>query len=275
MKMSETVNQSTTAEPNADVVKVTQTVETPSVPELSPVEQQAMEQGWMPKEDWVAAGRDPDEHRSAKEFVDRGELYKSIHTTKRELKQTQAALDALQKHHKYVFEKAHEQALRDLRAEKRLAIRNEDFERVEEIETEIDEMKDQHLKEKAELHAQAQVAVPAEVQNFIDRNPWYTMDKGLRDEADAIGFIYLNNGGTRDGLLSHVEKEVKRKFPEKFGVKKTAPNAVAGVDRTGKKVAPKDDFTLTAEERQVMMTFVDAGVMSEADYIKELKKAGR
>jgi hypothetical protein len=76
-------------------------------------------------------------------------------------------------------------------------------------------------------------------------------------------------------LLSHVEKVVKEKFPEKFGKKRAAPSAVAAVDRTGKKAPKSDDIELSAEERQIMRTFVDMGVMSEADYVKQLKKAGR
>jgi hypothetical protein len=246
----------------------------PSVPELNPVEQQAREQGWLPKEDWVASGRSAEEHRSAKEFVDRGELYKSIHTTKRELKQTQAALGALQKHHKYVFEKAHQQAIKDLRAEKRLAIRNDDIDRLEEIETEIETLQDQHKQEVAEIaQATASPAVPTEVQAFIDRNPWYVTDKDLRDETDALGFVYLNNGGTREGLLPYVEKKIKEKFPHKFGIKRAAPNAVAGVDKTSKKASPKDDFPMSSEERAIMMTFVNQGIMTEAEYVKELKQA--
>lgn len=252
----------------------------PSVPELTPVEEQAMEQGWVPLEQWKEAGRDEREWRPAKEFVDRGELYKSIHTTKRELKQTQAALDALRKHHGYVYQKAHEQALRDLRAEKRLAIRNEDFERLEEIETEIEQTQDQFKKDQDEfvatqVAAQQQSNVAPEFQVWLDRNPWYLMDKELKDEAEAIGFVYLNNGGSKDGLLKHVETTVKKKFPTKFGaVKKAAPNAVASVNREARK-GKADTIELTAEERGVMKTFVDMGVMSEADYIKELKKAGR
>ena len=98
---------------------------------ISPTEQTAREQGWVSKEEWEADGKDVEAWRPAKEFVDRGELYKSIHTTKRELKQTQASLAALQKHHAYVFEKAQKQALEELKREKRLAIRNEDFEKLE------------------------------------------------------------------------------------------------------------------------------------------------
>lgn len=249
----------------------------PSVPELSPVEQQAQEQGWMPLKDWEAQGKSKDEWRPAKEFVERGELYKSIHTTKRELKQTQAALTALQRHHQYVFEKAHEQALRDLRAEKRLAIRNEDFDRLEEIETEIEEMQDQHKQEQqaiVQATAQAAQQVAPEFQIWLDRNQWYLTDQNLKDEAEAAGFLYLNKGGSREGLLAHVESVVKKKFPDKFGGKRAAPSAVAAVNRGGKPPA-KVDIDLTEDERKVMRTFVDAGVMTEAEYIKELKKVGR
>lgn len=255
-----------------------ETKEPEVVPQFSPIEEQASEQGWMPKKDWVELGRDENEWRPAKEFVDRGELYKSIHTTKRELKQTQQALDALQRHHKYVFEKAHQQALKDLRADKRQAIRNEDFELLEKIETEIEELTDQY-KQESQVVANA-TSVPQSggapaFQSFVDKNQWYVTDKQLRDEADAAGFIFLNNGGNREELFTHVEKEMKRKFPEKFGVRRAAPNAVAAVDKTGKKAPPKDEVVLSAEEEKVVDTFVEMGVMSRADYIKELKKAGR
>ena len=264
-------------EPVVDV-PVVEDKQEPSVPELSPVEEQATDQGWVPLETWKGSGRDESEWRPAKEFIERGELYKSIHTTKRELKQTQAALTALQRHHQYVFEKAHEQAIKDLRAEKRLAIRNDDLEHLEEIETQIEELQDQHKKEVESIAATNAATAPQvapEFQHFTDRNPWYLTEKGLRDEADAAGFIYLNNGGQREGLFAHVEKEMKRKFPDKFGVRRVAPNAVASVDKTNKKSSSADQVSLTSEERQVMMTFVNAGVMTEAEYLKELKKVGR
>lgn len=250
----------------------------PSVPELSPVEQQAQEQGWVPLEDWKASGRDENEWRPAKEFVERGELYKSIHSTKRELKQTQAALTALQKHHQYVYEKSYQQAIKDLRDAKRQAIRNEDFQKLEEIEDKMEQVQTEFQRDAQQFAVtnaatQASTNVAPEFQAWVDRNGWYLTDSALRDEAEAAGFLYLNKGGTKDGLLAHVETTIKRKFPEKFGVKRAAPNAVAGVDRTAAKKTTKDNFELTSDERAIMDTFVKQGIMSEADYIKELKKA--
>jgi hypothetical protein len=266
-----------TAIPSEETVAPS-TPETVAVtPQLSPTETQAMEQGWVPLEDWKASGRSADEWRPAKDFVERGELFKSIHSTKRELKQTQAALDALNRHHQYVFEKAHQQAVRDLRAEKRLAIRNEDLDRLEEIETEIEQMTDQHVKERQVMAAQVAQAASAggpvpEFQAFVEANPWYVNNKGLRNEADAIGFVHLNNGGTRETLLAHVAKEIKRKFPEEFGpVKRSAPSAVAAPARETK-ATKESDVHLNESEREVMRTFVRQGVMTEAQYRAELKR---
>ena len=43
-------------------------------PQVSPeTETKARDMGWMPKEQWVRSGRDPEAHRPANEFLRRGE----------------------------------------------------------------------------------------------------------------------------------------------------------------------------------------------------------
>lgn len=271
--MSEELNLETPTVETPTDVGTTQTA--PIEATSNPVEMQAREQGWVSKEEWVESGRDESDWRPAKEFIDRGELYRSIHSTKRELKQTQAALQALQGHHKMVYEKAYQQAYNDLKVQKRQAIRAGEFEQVEEIEDRMEKMQADHQAEQMRL-AQVQQATqapstPPEFQAFVDRNPWYLQDKDMRNEADAAGFVYLNNGGDRNQLLAHVEKEMKRKFPEKFGGKRAAPNAVVPTQRGGK--APtRDDIDMTDAEREIMRTFVRQGVMTEAQYKADLKK---
>jgi hypothetical protein len=249
-------------------------------PEPTPVELEAMEQGWVPKEDWEEGGRDPDEWRTAKEFVDRGKLYKTIHQTNRELKQTQATLEALRKHHQFVFEKAHKQAVDDLKREKRAAIRNEDLEAAEAIEQELDELKENHQKEKEILQreqAQAQAQGPnPEFQAWLDGNTWYVEDSELREFADATALIYMqrNQGAAPQTVLKHVESSVRRKFPEKLGVKRAAPNAVNSVDRTNRgKPQASDTFEMDDMEREIMRQLVTSGEMTESQYKAELRKA--
>ena len=249
------------------------------VVEPSPVEVEATEQGWVSKEEWEAAGRDPSEHRSAKEFVDRGELYKSLHSLKRDLKQTQAAHTALQRHHQYIFEKAHKQALEDLKREKRVAIRNEDLETAETIAEEMETLKEQHEKEKqivAEEAQKAQTSAPnPEFQQWVEKNPWYSTDMDLREFADATAIVYINKNtsSTPASVLKHVETSLRKNFPDKFGAKKAAPNAVVGVDRTNSKAKPVMDIELDDFEREIMRQLVSSGEMTETQYKSELKKA--
>ena len=248
---------------------------------VSPTEQTARDQGWVSKEEWVAEGKDADAWRPAKEFVDRGELYKSIHSTKRELKQTQAALTALQKHHTFVFEKAQKQALEELKREKRQAIKNEDFQKLEEVEEKLDELTEQHQAEKQAFEQeQAQVAVAqgSPYPDFVawtEQNTWYKDDEELREYADFKGIKYTqkNPGVPPQEVLDYVAKQVKKQFPEKFGVKKAAPNAVAPVNKTNsasRKVLADDDLTET--ELDIMKELVSSGVMTEKQYRADLKK---
>ena len=252
------------------------------VVEPSPAEVEASTQGWVPKEEWVESGRDESDWRPAKEFLDRGELFKTIHSTKRDLKQTQAALTALQKHQQFMFEKGYQRALTDLKKEKRVALKNEDFERLTEIEEEIEEVTEQHNEAKAELaqvQGAAQVAAgpPPEFTAWQQRNSWYTQDVELREFADVAGVLHYNKnpGISPSEVLQYVESSVRKKFPEKFGTKKAAPNAVAGVNRSGAngKKSPKESFELDPMEREIMTTLVKSGVLTEEQYLADLKKA--
>ena len=248
------------------------------VVESSPVEVEATEQGWVPKEEWEASGRPPDEWRAAKEFVERGELYKTIHSLKRSERQTATRLDALQKHHHYVFEKAHQKAVEDLKRERRQAIRSEDLEAAENIAEEIEALKEAHNQEKQVVVAQAQQAQTSnpEFQQWVEKNPWYATDMELREFADATAIVYINknSSSTPAAVLKHVETSLKRNFPEKFGtVKKAAPNAVVGVDRTNSKGKNLVDIELDDFETEIMRQLVSSGEMTESQYKSELKKA--
>lgn len=247
---------------------------------LSPIEETAVEQGWVPKEEWVQAGKDADDWRPAKEFVDRGELYKTIHTAKRELKQTQQALTALTQHNRMIFEKAHQKALADLKRERRMAVKEGDVDRVEEVEEQIEETVREHQEQ---VQAQTTAAVtataqpPAEYQIWVERNTWYNQDQDMREFADATGLIHMQkNPGIAPGeVLKYVESKVKKTFADKFGTqRKAAPNAVTTVDKTAgnKPRTTKETFELSSDERNVMNTLVRQGVLTEGEYIEQLKK---
>jgi hypothetical protein len=106
--------------------------------------------------------------------------------------------------------------------------------------------------------------------------PRKSADPELRDFADATGLVYANrNPGINPvEVLKHVERQVKQKFPEKFGaVRKGAPNPTLNADKTKTKPASKkDDVDLDDTEQAIMQNLVRQGVMTEAEYKAELKK---
>lgn len=247
-------------------------------PAVSPDEEKALSSGWVPKAKWVEAGNDESTWRSAREFNERGELFSAISSTKRELRQTQATLTALQKHHNYVFERAHQKAREELKKEKRQAIRMEDFERAEELDSELEQLDSNHNAER-QIVAQVQQQVQAtggvhpDFQAWQDRNTWYNSDQDLHDFAEAAGMAYYKSHpqAAPADVLKHVEATVKKAYPEKFGVRKTAPSPVASANKTTR-TARSAAEDLDDTELSIMNNLVRAGVMTEAEYRAELKK---
>lgn len=255
------------------------------VVELTPLEEQAVAQGWVPKDEWVDSGGDPDEWRTAKEFIDRGELYRSIHTLRKEQKQLGDRYSALKRHQDYIFDKAYQKALKDLRMEKRQALKSEDLERVEEIEEQIETLQDEYVKEAKEQPGQKQTQdgqpqSQEQPQNpvfvsWVGRNPWFSQNKAMRTYAEGYGIAYANNypGTPAEEILRQVEIAVKRQYPDKFGAKRAAPNAVAGSNRSDRSsTKAKDDIELDDMERDIMRGLVESGEMTEAEYKASLKK---
>lgn len=253
-------------------------IEETEVVVVSPYEEEAQGQGWMPKDKWVELGNSEEDWRSAREFVERGEIFKTNHSLKRELQRTQLALTALQRHHQYVFEKAHQKALTDLRKERREAVKEEDADRIEKIEEEIQKVENEHQQSRVQLaqeSASAAVVGPhPDFTAWVGRNTWYQTDTELREYADAVGLLYMqkNPGTDPTDVLKHVESRVRKQFSDKFGARRAAPNAVSVGDRTYKKSA-SDNIVLDEMETKIMNDLVAAGEMTAAEYKKELKKA--
>jgi len=246
-------------------------------PTYSPTETAAMEQGWLPKDQWEESGRDPNEWRSAKEFQERGEFFKTIHQQKREIKQTQAALDGLRRHHEFVFDQAYRKAKAELRKDLREARRADDIDTMEQVEEQLETLDQEYQTQKQQLtnDVAPPVTSPPEFENWRARNSWYDADESLREEADAIGIVYTgkHKGVPPSEVLDHVEKEIKKRHREKFATRRAAPNAVNSVDRTGgtrKRSSP--EYQLDETETAIMNDLVRSGAITKEQYISDLKK---
>jgi hypothetical protein len=239
--------------------------------EYSPTEIKAIEQGWVPKEDFDG---DEDAFIDAPEFVRRGELFSKIEKQSKELRAVRQALDALSNHHSKVKEMEYERALKSLKEAKRDATINGEHERALALDDKIDEVKAEKEAVTREFK-QAQVQEPAgytpEFQRWVENNSWYEDNRVMRKAADALGVELHQEGYSPSEVLQMVERDIKKEFSHKFGnpaIKR--PNAVEPSTRSSS--ANRDSFSMTAEETEIMRKIVAVTPgYTEADYKKELK----
>jgi hypothetical protein len=244
-----------------------------SQPELTEVEQRALEMGWKPKTDFNG---DDDTFVDAKEFVSRKPLFDRIEHQSRELKEVRKALKALGDHHQKVREVEYQEALKSLRNEKKNALESGDADRLIEIDDRIAEEKARQVVAQNQAQNRANDPHP-EFVNWVKENTWYVADQELRQVADQVGTAHAaaNPNLTPEEVLQYVKGRVKRLFPEKFNnPNKERPSAVEGSSRapTRSTASNKDTFTLSEDERRVMNTFIRSGVLTKEQYISDLKK---
>jgi len=273
-KMSEVTEQTTTKEVvvTPEVVeKSTETTSTePSAPQLSEDEQQAMSQGWRPKEEFEG---DVKKWVSAEEFLRRGELFEKIDIMGRDLRDTKKALKMLQSHHEQLRETEFKAAIDDLKAKKKQAYEEGDHDQLVEIDDRLLNIREMAKAEKVVKEQQAAQPDPRFVQ-WVGRNNWYTQDEELRGFGDEVGVAYARTHPDKDPdeVLAYVEKRVRTAFPDKFtNPNRAKPSSVSTgtTPRTGKS---DEEYALSDEERKVMNTFIRQGILTKEEYIADIKR---
>lgn len=244
--------------------------EAPEV-ELTPIQAKAIEQGWKPKDQFEGP---EEEFIDAPEFVRRGELFSKIEHQSREMKAMKQALEALRQHNTKIEASAYDRALKDLKAQRKQALREGEVDLVDEIEEKIEEAQT----ERARIAREAQVPVVQEVDPgfaaWVEKNSWYAKDVAMQAVADRVGLEAARRGLPQADVLRKVEEEVRAAFPHKFvNPRSSRPTAVEPASRGGKSVATGADTQLDEVERAIMRKIVKTGVMTEAEYKAQLKKA--
>jgi hypothetical protein len=178
----------------------------------------------------------------------------------------------MKKLHSSVQEVEYKRALETLKAQKKAALEEGDADAVIAADERIDLVKEQQrqLATVQEDIPQAGEQHPEFVE-WTQRNQWYTNSTPMKAFADALGAELAGQGLTPPQVLKRVEEEVRKEFPNKFqNPRQNRASAVEGGN--SKTSSGGSSFQLSSDERRIMQTFVRTGVMSEADYIKELKK---
>lgn len=237
----------------------------------SPVELEAMDSGWVPKEKYKG-----DEHKwvDAGEFLRRGELFKKIEDQSKQLKDVKLALNEMKKLHSQVREVEYKRALDALKAQKKTALEEGDADALIAVEDRIDLVKEQVKQlqaEPSEVHEDSGASHP-EFVAWTEQNSWYKSSAPMKAFADALGADLARAGNSPSEVLRKVAAEVRKEFPNRFrNPNQDKPGSVEG--GSGRGVSSASKFTLSDDERRVMNTFIRQGVFkNEKEYIEELKK---
>lgn len=241
---------------------------------LSPIEQEAVEEGWIPKHEWVAAGNKEEEWRPARDFKERGELFRRIDQLTTDLKTTRSTLGALKGHYEKVKESEFQRAYETLKQEKRQALEQGDAGAVVDIDEKIAEIKETQKQQAAETTVPQEQQVHPDFTSWVSKNSWYTSNTEMQNFADSIGRAYALSkpGVAPNDVLKYVSTKVKQAFPEKFeNPKRTEPSPVEGSKGT-RTTSKSESYELSVDEERVMNKLVRQGAITKEDYIRDLKQ---
>lgn len=238
--------------------------------EFSPVEQEALESGWVPKEEYKG-----DEHKwvDAAEFLRRGELFKKIEDQSKQLKDVRKALADMAKLHSQVREVEYKRALDSLKQQRKDALADGDVETFTAVEEKMELVKEQQeaLKNAPAPVQEVEQAHPA-FQAWVSQNSWYNTNEPMRAFADTLGAQLSRAGNSPDEVLKKVAVAVREEFPKRFtNPNRDKPGAVESGQ--GRGTSTNKGFVLSDEERQIMNRFIRTGaIKDEKEYIESLKK---
>lgn len=241
-------------------------------PVLTEEEKEAVTKGWKPKEKWIEEGGSEDDWKPAKVFNEIGHLKERLNLSEQEKKKLNKVVQIMKEHHINVRQSAYEQAVKDIKAQRAAALEEQDFAKAEKLRDQMDDLrdrfqKDDKLPKEIEAKVQQEAGEPdPEFFRFLDRNPWYkphSKDEMSR-KADALGFAYAQEDPNADfkTIISKVEADIKRLYPEKFQTNRTPVNEPGS---RGSPASSKDKVSLSEIELQVAREFG----MTPEEYAKQ------
>lgn len=242
-------------------------------------EQSAMLLGWKPEDQYDGP---EGEFRSAREFLERGEMIGKIRALSKQNSEITRAIKHMSAQNQKLYDNGYQAALRDLKAQKREALSENDLVKAEEIQEKIDEVKEKQAQNK-------QSAMPAvsevdpEHEAWVAENQWYATNPVLHNFADslAVEYVRVNQGQvTAADVRDYVAKTVKAEFAHRLQPKVTGAPSPDGAGRrpNSKPGSSTNQLStlkagMTEQELGIMKTVIKTTGMSEQEYLKQYATA--
>lgn len=194
-------------------------------------ESRARRLGWVPKEEFRG---DPDKHRSAEDFLERGEtmlpllkrdndrLHEGMTKLERRLEEQSRTFTQYVEFASKGEERAYKRALAELEAKRDAAIETADVTGAKQAQRQIDELnKDAAAAPKPETRTeQPATQLDPVIQTWIAENDWFNKSASLRAYTTEV-FGEMESrfpGKSKSELLADAKQKTMERFPDKFGV---------------------------------------------------------
>ncbi len=248
------------------------------------LEQQAIDQGWRPKEEWDG---DPGKWRDAATYIDRGELLGKLKNQSSELKEVKNMLSYMSEHNKKVYESGYQKAIIDLKAARIAAMKDDNFEAVAAIEDEIDKNKEalQEVRRQPTLAAESKGVDKVLEAQWKKQNQWYDNDPAMKAWAigTALEYTKVNGRVPDEEIYEFLSNKVRKEFPHKF--KRAAAPSPEGEGRqaNSQKGGSNKDASasfkallaeMPEEHARAARQMVKSGLVTEEKYVEDYAHIG-
>lgn len=221
-----------------------------SRPQGDETEAKARRLGWVGADEFKG---DPSKHRSAEEFLKRGEeilpilkrdnekLHSQFSKIERELQETRETLKQFSEFASKGEERAYKRAKADLEAKLDNAIATADVDAARATRREIAELETDAPKPATKVEKTDPPVLDPVVQSWIGENEWFNKSVALRSVAiEEFGDLERQYPGKNKAeLLAETKQKVMDRFPEKFGINTKRDNAGTVTTPNGAGMPPK------------------------------------
>lgn len=249
----------------------------PELAGLSSIEQDAYAKGWRPPTEFE--GED-DKFVSAKEFLHRGPLFEKISKQSKELKGLRDSIKALAELNKSARTEGFTAALAELKAQKKEAFEDRDYDALEAADSQIKELNQKHAEEVENLNQVHKHEETAQVEIYKEwetANSWFVNNDVMAAYAKDIATDLRNKGETDvDSILVSITNKVKSKFPDYFRAGSTGrkSNVESSTHTTTANTGKASRRQLSAQDIKIMESVLAiTPSLTEEKYIERLVKS--
>lgn len=243
--------------------------------ELAPEPKSDLPSGYMTKDAWVEAGKDPDEWVSPEVFKERTQRIKETSRLKREMAEKEREFENRIKNHSLLAKAQLQREIEKLQAVRDEAIDLSDRDGVRMADKKIKELdKEMSLIEEEKL---AQPAKPIEVVEWEEDNPWINdPDDPRTPVAQKVFKQTLESGKTIAYALRAAEKAINSQEEREIRKKPAVSMADSPRGVVSKSDSPSIAWShLSREEAEIYDTlFIHTG-MTKKDYLKAVSDERR